>query len=158
MHNASVPEHLVLEILRSTFPNKGFIVANAKALAMFRRESSSEGALELNHSICGGGGDLLKKGVDMHRTAKKKRHSPLKKGPADCHPSYTVPMVVAAFRILELLRVHPKLTVYEIHERTGIAKSSVYRILRSLVAVGYDNRVRDGYYRYVFKYPAPKGV
>jgi len=60
---------------------------------------------------------------------------------------YVVPMVSRAFEILELLRNGVGLPVNEIASRTGIAKSSVYRIVHTMLAFGYVTRSGDGRFR-----------
>lgn len=57
---------------------------------------------------------------------------------------YVVPMVSRAFEILELLRVGSPLSIDEISLKTGAAKSSVYRIVRTMLAYGYVTRLGTG--------------
>jgi IclR helix-turn-helix domain len=61
--------------------------------------------------------------------------------------SYIVPMIARAIEISELLLgIDSGLRVREIYERTGYSESSIYRILRTLVAFGYVVRDPDGFY------------
>jgi hypothetical protein len=61
--------------------------------------------------------------------------------------SYIVPMIARAIEISELLLgIGSGLRVREIHERTGYSESTIYRILRTLVAFGYVVRDPDGFY------------
>ena len=53
------------------------------------------------------------------------------------HAYYIVPMVDRAFEILQLLETRQEGLIQQIHEGTGIAKSSAYRIVRTLVARGF---------------------
>jgi IclR helix-turn-helix domain len=63
------------------------------------------------------------------------------------HESYIVPMIARAIEISELLlRIGSGLRVREIHERTGYSESTIYRILRTLVAFGYVVRDANGFY------------
>lgn len=57
---------------------------------------------------------------------------------------HIVPMVSRAFEIVELLRDSPPLSIKEICFRTGMPRSSVYRILRTMLAYGYVSRVGVG--------------
>jgi DNA-binding IclR family transcriptional regulator len=58
-------------------------------------------------------------------------------------------MVIRTFKVLDILRDNNShLSVEELQAKTGIPKSSVYRILRTLVATGYVARARDGGYHY----------
>lgn len=56
------------------------------------------------------------------------------------HPTinreYIVPVLLKSMRILELLASQPGLRIEQIHRRTNIAKSTVYRIVRTLVVCG----------------------
>ena len=52
--------------------------------------------------------------------------------------SYLVPMLVKAFRIIDVLQEnHRPFTVDELSRKLGYSKSTVYRILRTLTAYGY---------------------
>jgi DNA-binding IclR family transcriptional regulator len=53
-------------------------------------------------------------------------------------------MVSRAFEILELLRGGAPLSIDTIALRTGTAKSSVYRIIRTMLAYGYVSRLGTG--------------
>jgi DNA-binding IclR family transcriptional regulator len=59
---------------------------------------------------------------------------------------YSVPVVRSTFRILEELSRSERLGLREITQDTGIAKSTVFRILSTLVELGYVQRdVERGY-------------
>jgi hypothetical protein len=61
--------------------------------------------------------------------------------------SYIVPMIARAIEISELLLgIGSGLRVREIHGRTGYSESTIYRILRTLVAFGYVVRDSNGFY------------
>jgi hypothetical protein len=63
--------------------------------------------------------------------------------------TYTAPVVIRALDILEFLFQSPSsMKLNEIAERTGVARSSTYRILGSLEQRGYVSRSLDGYYGY----------
>lgn len=61
------------------------------------------------------------------------------------HSPHIVPMVSRAFEIIELLSSDgAPLSVQQIAVRTGTTASSVYRIIRTMVAYGYVNRIGVG--------------
>ena len=73
----------------------------------------------------------------MASTARKKR-------------LYLVPILTKTFDILELLQnENDPMSLDDIHKRTGTSKSTVYRILKTLVHRGYLKQTRDGQYRHV---------
>jgi IclR family acetate operon transcriptional repressor len=60
---------------------------------------------------------------------------------------YSVPVVRSTFRILEELARSKRLGLKEITQNTSIAKSTVFRILNTLVQIGYVIRDSNRYYR-----------
>jgi ribose transport system substrate-binding protein len=63
---------------------------------------------------------------------------------------YLIPILTKALDILELLQQENEPMVLEaIHKRTRISKTTVYRILKTLVHRGYLAQTKDGMYRQV---------
>jgi ribose transport system substrate-binding protein len=63
---------------------------------------------------------------------------------------YLIPILTKALDILELLQQENEPMVLEaIHKRTRISKTTVYRILKTLVHRGYLTQTKDGMYRQV---------
>jgi ribose transport system substrate-binding protein len=63
---------------------------------------------------------------------------------------YLIPVLTKALDILELLQNENQPMVLEaIHKRTGISKTTVYRILKTLVHRGYVAQAGDRQYRHV---------
>jgi len=63
---------------------------------------------------------------------------------------YLIPVLTKALDILELLRSEDQPMVLEaIHKRTKISKTTVYRILKTLVHRGYVAQTADRHYRHV---------
>lgn len=61
--------------------------------------------------------------------------------------TYLVPMVCKTIDIVELLsRERDGLQIEDIHRITGFAKSSIYRIVRTLVSKGYVEHCASGRY------------
>lgn len=78
------------------------------------------------------------------RTAAAKKpgvHAPGREG------KYSVPVVRSTFRILQELGRAEQLGLSEITQRTGISKSTVFRILSTLQELGYVLRDEDRIYR-----------
>jgi hypothetical protein len=85
------------------------------------------------------------------RTARARRLHP------QTDREYIVPVLLKSLKILELLRNHPEgMKIDLIHAKTGVAKSTVYRIVRTYVASGYIDYSSEGKYKYVGSgsYPA----
>lgn len=84
---------------------------------------------------------LQKKAVSLTETQQSPTaHSQLSR-------EYIVPMVAKAVAILELLRTNPiGLTIEQIHNHTGVARSSIYRIVRTLVWTNYLVHEENGTY------------
>ena len=63
---------------------------------------------------------------------------------------YLIPVLTKALDILELLQTENQPMVLEtIHKRTRISKTTVYRILKTLVHRGYVAQAGDRHYRHV---------
>jgi ribose transport system substrate-binding protein len=63
---------------------------------------------------------------------------------------YLIPVLSKALDILELLQNQSSaLALEDIYRRTSISKTTVYRILKTLVHRGYLSQSRDGLYRFV---------
>lgn len=64
---------------------------------------------------------------------------------------YIVPVLIKCMQILQLLADYPPgLHIEQIHRRTKISKSTVYRIVRTLVACGGMIHRENGAYTIVF--------
>ena len=64
---------------------------------------------------------------------------------------YIVPVLIKCMQILQLLADYPAgLHIEQIHRRTKISKSTVYRIVRTLVACGGMIHHENGAYTIVF--------
>ncbi|WP_263377417.1 helix-turn-helix domain-containing protein [Granulicella paludicola] len=62
---------------------------------------------------------------------------------------YIVPVLWHALQVIEVLRAKDTgLKLEEIHQTTGIAKSTVYRIVRTLVAKRYVARDQQSLYKW----------
>jgi IclR family KDG regulon transcriptional repressor len=66
---------------------------------------------------------------------------------ADAPGKYSVPVVRSTFQILEELSRSELLGLREVTQRTGIPKSTVFRILSTLVDLGYVTREANRNYR-----------
>ena len=63
---------------------------------------------------------------------------------------YLIPILSKALDVLELLEQdHTPVTLEDVFQRTRISKTSVYRILKTLVHRGYVAQSQDGHYRLV---------
>ncbi|SNS99616.1 IclR helix-turn-helix domain-containing protein [Granulicella rosea] len=79
--------------------------------------------------------------VQASRTLSARRRRP------DVDRSYLVPTLSKAIAIIRLLEASAeRLNVNQISERSGVPKSTTYRILRTLSAHGYLPRGADGLY------------
>jgi IclR family acetate operon transcriptional repressor len=78
-------------------------------------------------------------------TASTRKRQPPKS--PDQSGKYSVPVVRSTFRILEELARSQRLGLKEITQNTSIAKSTVFRILNTLVQIGYVIRDSNRYYR-----------
>lgn len=67
-------------------------------------------------------------------------------------PTYLIPVLSKALDILELLQSDNQPTTLEkLYKQTRISKTTVYRILKTLVHRGYVAQLPDGYYRHMTK-------
>ena len=63
---------------------------------------------------------------------------------------YLIPVLTKALDILELLQAENQpMVLEEIHKRTKISKTTVYRILKTLVHRGYVGQAADRHYRHI---------
>ena len=63
---------------------------------------------------------------------------------------YLIPVLSKAIDVLELLEIESQpLTLEMIHRKTGISKTTVYRVLKTFVHRGYLSQSPDGTYRQV---------
>ncbi len=63
---------------------------------------------------------------------------------------YLIPILSKALDVIELLeRDHAPLTLEDVYQKTSISKTSVYRILKTLVHRGYLAQSQNGQYRLV---------
>lgn len=63
---------------------------------------------------------------------------------------YLIPILSKALDVIELLeRDHASLTLEDVYQKTKISKTSVYRILKTLVHRGYLAQTQNGQYRLV---------
>lgn len=63
---------------------------------------------------------------------------------------YLIPIFSKGLDVLELLEhVHGPVSLEDVYRQTGISKTSVYRILKTLVHRGYAAQTQDGQYRLV---------
>jgi ribose transport system substrate-binding protein len=81
--------------------------------------------------------NILQEFTPLRRTAK---------------PTYLIPVLSKAFDVLELLQADNQPTTMEsLYKRTRISKTTVYRILKTLVHRGYAMQMPDGNYRHITK-------
>ncbi len=65
---------------------------------------------------------------------------------------YLIPVLSKALDILELLQSESQpMTLEAIHKRTRVSKTTVYRVLKTLVHRGYLSHSQDGTYRHVMR-------
>src|ERR1035441_6979949 len=63
---------------------------------------------------------------------------------------YLIPILSKALDVIELLEQHnTPLTLEDVYQKTEISKTSVYRILKTLVHRGYVAQGQNGQYRLV---------
>jgi ribose transport system substrate-binding protein len=63
---------------------------------------------------------------------------------------YLIPILSKGLDVLELLeQVHGPISLEDVYKKTNISKTSVYRILKTLVHRGYVAQTQDGQYRLV---------
>ncbi len=63
---------------------------------------------------------------------------------------YLIPILSKGLDVLELLeQVHGPISVEDVYRKTGISKTSVYRILKTLAHRGYVAQTQNGQYRLV---------
>jgi ribose transport system substrate-binding protein len=63
---------------------------------------------------------------------------------------YVIPILSKGLDVLELLeQVHGPITLEDVYKKTNISKTSVYRILKTLVHRGYVAQTQNGQYRLV---------
>src|SRR5881628_694009 len=63
---------------------------------------------------------------------------------------YVIPVLSKALDVLELMQKdNTPRTLEEIYQRTNISKTTVYRVLKTLVHRGYLAQTQDGLYRIV---------
>jgi hypothetical protein len=83
----------------------------------------------------------IKYRVGESRTERARRLQP------ELDREYIVPVLLKSVQVLELLGKAPDgLRIEQIHQRTGFAKTTVYRIVRTLVVSGYLVHSGDGTY------------
>ena len=65
-------------------------------------------------------------------------------------PNYLIPVLSKALDILEMLQSdNQPITLESLYKRTRISKTTVYRVLKTLVHRGYVTQLPDGYYRHI---------
>jgi ribose transport system substrate-binding protein len=70
----------------------------------------------------------------------------------DARGHYLIPVVSKTLDILELLQTEAQpMTAEGIHRRTRVSKTTVYRVLKTLVHRGYLAQAPDGTYRHVMR-------
>ncbi|WP_263379813.1 helix-turn-helix domain-containing protein [Granulicella paludicola] len=75
------------------------------------------------------------------RTERARRLNP------EIDREYIVPILIKSVAILELLRDTPQgLKICQIHAQTGIALSTIYRIVRTFVVSNYIELNCEGFY------------
>jgi IclR helix-turn-helix domain len=81
--------------------------------------------------------------VDRSRTDSARRRNP------QVQRSYIIPVLSKALIVMEILKVAERpLNITELVDRTGISKTTVYRILRTLSAYGYLPDGSEGVYSF----------
>jgi ribose transport system substrate-binding protein len=109
--------------------------------ALYRAPSFSrilrKGWETTEHSFHAGSINAVAKGDEQVAKAKIKR-------------LYLIPILSKALDVIELLEQgHSPMTLEDVYQKTNISKTSVYRILKTLVHRGYLAQVQDGRYRLV---------
>lgn len=98
-----------------------------------KNESTTIDSHFYGRGIAGGGQDA--------RTSASKIQRP------DLHPNYIIPVLSNALRVIRLLEdTERPLSLTEVITRTGISRTTAYRILRTLSAHGYLPQGADGVY------------
>lgn len=65
-------------------------------------------------------------------------------------PTYLIPVLSKSLDVLELLEQQKQpMSLEQIYQRTGVSKTTVFRILKTLVHRGYVSRPEDGRYRLI---------
>ena len=89
---------------------------------------------------------LMKYRANGSRTDRARRLQP------NLDREYIVPVLLKSVQVLDLLGDVPEgLRIEQIHQATGIAKTTVYRIIRTLVVSGHLCHADNGTYAIVRK-------
>ena len=84
---------------------------------------------------------LLKYRVKASRTERARSFQP------NLDREYIVPVLLKSVQVLDLIGETPEgLRIEQIHQETGIAKTTVYRIVRTLVVSGHLCHADNGAY------------
>ncbi|HZY74147.1 MAG TPA: helix-turn-helix domain-containing protein [Edaphobacter sp.] len=94
---------------------------------------------------------LMKYRVNESRTERARELQP------ELDREYIVPVLLKSVQVLDLLGDVPDgLRIEQIHQMTGIAKTTVYRIVRTLVVSGHLHHGGNGAYA-IARRTAPRG-